>query len=245
MRKVLGVTLAGLLMFAGASAMRADDQADARAIIDKAMKALGGQEQLADVKAVTWKEKGTYYGRGKGEPYTGTFAVEKPDKFRMVIEGVFTLVLNGDTAWTKMNDETKEMTNEQLAEQKEQHYASLVRTLTPLSGKAFKLAPLGEIKVAKSPAVGVKVSHKGHRDVNLYFDKETGLLVKSEFRVKASEQGGKEVEQETFYSDYKAFDGVKFPQKIVVKRDGKQFVEAEASEFKPAAKLDKSLFDKP
>jgi hypothetical protein len=146
-----------VLGFAGVA--RADDQADCRAVVDKAIKALGGQGKLSKYKAATWKEKGVYHGMGTPLPYMGKYAVQWPGQFRMEIEGVFTIVLNGDKGWVKTEGgEVTEMTKDQLAEQKEQHYAGWVTRLLPLKDKAFQLAPLGESKVGDRTAVGVKVS---------------------------------------------------------------------------------------
>jgi outer membrane lipoprotein-sorting protein len=223
---------------------RADAPA-ARAIVDKAIKNTGGAEKLAKFRAATWNEKGTYYGMGEGLPYTGKYAVQWPHQFRMEIEGVFTIVLNGDKGWTQSQGNTQEMNKDQLAEHKANHYAGWVTTLLPLTDKAFTLALLPESKVDNRPAVGVKVSRAGHADVNLYFDKETGLLIKSEHRSKAHDLDGKEVLYESSYLDYKPVEGVKTPMKMVMKRDGKQFVEAEFMDLKPAGKLDDGTFAKP
>src|SRR5262249_6555727 len=84
-----GFVAFGLLLLTGVG--RADDN-ECRAIIDKSIKAVGGSERLAKYKAQTWKEKGTFYGEGAAQPYTGNYAVQWPDQFRMEIEGVFTLV---------------------------------------------------------------------------------------------------------------------------------------------------------
>src|SRR5262245_57605941 len=106
------------------SRAQADDQAEARAIIDKAIQAAGGEAKLDKFRAHTWKEKGTYYGMGDGIPYTGSYAVQWPGQFRMEIEGYFTMVLNNDKGWMKMpGGDTLEMSKEQLAEHKENHYA--------------------------------------------------------------------------------------------------------------------------
>src|SRR5262249_6382500 len=106
------------LVLAVTSSSRADDK-DCRAILAKAMQAVGGEEQLAKYKALTWKEKGTFYGQGNALPYTGNYAVQWPNQFRMEIVGVFTLVLNGDKGWFTMGGDTQEMNKEQVAQQKE------------------------------------------------------------------------------------------------------------------------------
>src|SRR5262249_23048421 len=108
----------------------------------------------------------------------------------------------------------------------------------------FKLSTIGESKIEKRTALGVKVTRKDHRDIDLYFDKETGLLLKSETRVK-DDGSGQEVAQESFYDDYKEVQGTKQAMKFTGKRDGKVFVEAEATEIELAEKLDASVFAKP
>ena len=113
----------------------------------------------------------------------------------------------------------------------------------PLKGKAFRLAPLGEVNIDKRPARGVWVSSKGHRDVNLYFDKETGLLVKTETRVK--DDNDQEVTEETFLGDYKEVQGTKQATKLTVKRDGELYLESEVTDYRLAEKLDDRVFAKP
>jgi hypothetical protein len=138
----------------------------------------------------------------------------------------------------------EEMNEDQVAEAKEGMYAGWVATLAPLKSKDFRLAPLGEEKVGDRAAVGIKVSSKGHKDINLYFDTETGMLAKTQARVKDM-MSGQEVDQETLPSDYKDVGGVKRAHKTVINRDGKKFVELEITEFKTVDTLDDSLFAKP
>jgi hypothetical protein len=220
--------------------LRADEAADARATIGKALKAAGGEDKLAKMPAATWSEKGMYYGMGEGLAYTGKYAVQYPDKFRMEIEGFFTIVLDGDKGW--MNGE--ELDKDRLAEQKAGHYSNWVTSLLPLKDKEFKLSPLPEAKVDNKPVVGVKVSRAGHRDINLFFDKDTGLLVKSSTKAKAEEQGGQEVTQDTLFMNYKDVDGIKTPMKFAIMRDGNRYIEAEIVDYKRADKLDPKTFAK-
>ncbi|HMC88379.1 MAG TPA: hypothetical protein VKI17_02475 [Gemmataceae bacterium] len=242
MKMVLRVGLAAGLALALTGTLRAEEPKE---IIDKAIKAAGGEEKLAKFKAHTWAAKGTYYGTGDGMPYTAEYAVQFPDKIRVEIKNVFTLVLNGDKGWMKMGDDAQEMNADQLAEQKEQQHANYVASLLPLKGEAYTLTALADSKVGDRPVVGVKVSTKGRRDVNLYFDKDTNLLAKGEWTVKAMEEGGKEVTQEVLYRDYKDVEGAKIAMKVNLNRDGKKYVESENSDVKPADKLDDSLFGKP
>jgi hypothetical protein len=245
MRILCCVSLVVCLLVALAGPAPAEQPAEARAIIDKAIAAVGGKDKLARAKHMTWNEKGTYYGMGDGLPYTGHYAMQWPNQFRMEIEGVFTMVVNGDQGWLKSDKGTIEMPKEMLASQKEDLYGGWVASLLPLENKAFTLAALPETKIADHAAVGVKVSHKDRSDVELYFDKEKGLLVKSTFTTHDPEKKNKEVKQEVLFSEYKEFDGIKLPTKLVIKRDGKLFVEAASSDFKMPEKVDEKLFAKP
>jgi ribosomal protein L20A (L18A) len=241
-KKILGLALASVVGLSFAGVLRADEPKD---IIEKAIKATGGEEKLAKYKAQTWSAKGKYYGMGEGQDYTAEYAMQHPDKFKFTVTGIFTIVYDGSKGWRKMGEETSEMTPEQLTEQKEQMYAGYIATLLPLREKTYTLTPLGEVKVGNRAAVGVKVSSKGHRDVNLYFDKESNLLTKSETTVKDEQQNGKEVNQEELYSDHQDVEGVKIPMKMTITRDGKKFVEAENSNVKLLEKLDDNTFTKP
>jgi hypothetical protein len=224
---------------------RADDQKDARAIIDKAIKVSGGEKRLSQVKAETWEEKGTYYGMGDGLPYIGKYAAQWPDKFRMEIKDVFTIVLNGDKGWVSSFGNVEQMSKEQLAEQMATQYVGNVSRLITLGDKKFTLATLKDTKVGDAVAVGVKVSSKDHPDVKLFFDKESGLLIKSENMGKSEEFGDKEILQETSFANYKDFNGMKVATKLVMHYDGKKYIEAEVTKHKELDKLEASLFEAP
>jgi hypothetical protein len=239
----------GLALAATAKAQD-DDRAAARALLAKALQAHGGAAELAKWPALTTKIKGTLHTMGQAMPFSGEFAIQGASQHKFDVEAELAglkirivHVLNGDKAWDKVGDDTEENDAEQLAEAKEEAYAGWVATLVPLQEKAFTLAGVGEIQIAKRPALGIRVSRKDHRDVNLYFDKETGLLVKTETRVK--DEGDQEVTEETFLSDYKDVQGTRQAMKIVIHYDGKPYLEGELSDYRLAQRLDESVFAKP
>ncbi len=250
MRSMGLASLIGLVVILAAlSSAQAQD--DARAIIDKAIKAYGGEEKLAKFKAETWKAKGIFHGFGMKVPYTCDYAFLRPDKFRFVMHMELggqkmdlTVAFDGKQAWEKSGDRLQDMAKDKQAEFEHTIYMINLSQLLPLKDKAFTLTALGESKVGDRPALGVKVASKGRRDVSLFFDKETGLLVKTETRV-MDEFTNKEVTQETFMSDYKEINGLKYFGKMTIKRDGKLFLEEEFSDQKSLDKLDEKLFAKP
>ena len=182
---------------------------------------------------------------GDGLPYTGVYSVQWPDRFRMEIEGVFTMIVAGDKGWVKSEKSVETMTDEQLAREKNNLHGGYVATLIPLKEKGYTLTTLAEAKVDGKEVVGVKVVFKDRPDVSLWFDKGTGLLTRSEQMVQPEDPKAKPVKQETTFDEYKEFSGYKIPTKVVAKREGKLFVEATVSDVKPVEKLDDKLFTKP
>jgi len=233
-------------------AVRADDAADAKAIVEKGAKAAGYK---ADAKAVnsTWKDDGELSAFGMKIPYTATWYVRSPDAMRFDLSATvmgqkfeMTHVVNGDKVWDKATG----MIEEPVAEKKEYSqnalYFMTTYMLTPLlSDKDVTLSKAGEKDVGGKPALGVKVEKKGKPTVTLYFDKGTGLLAKSEVKVKDEFQGWKEVLDENFFEDWKDGDGQKVFTKLRVIRDGNPLLEAKLSDQKKPGKLDPKLFEKP
>jgi hypothetical protein len=251
MRPILCVScLLGGLLFVLARPAGAGDEADLKALIAKAVKARGAEDEK--LTAVTMKGKGVFYGMGEGIPYTGEWQIQQPDKIRVVIsggDGAFTMtrVFNGDKGWTKLNDgEAEELDKDAVAEEKHSLYLGRVTNLNVLlKDKGFKFAPAGEVKVGDRPAVGVRVSREGQRDITLFFDKQNHRLLKNETTVKDLMAGGQETTQATLYSGYKAIDGVQHAMKAEIQRDGKRYVDVQWDSFQPAERLDAAVFAKP
>src|SRR5262245_1285202 len=241
--------LGALLVLAGFG--RSGEDKDLRAIIDKALQAHGGEANLARLPAQTLKGAGKFYGLGEAVDYTLEIASQEK-QFRFSLDMTvmnFDLkviaVVNGDKGWEKVNDDVKEMPADELAEHKDNMHSHAVIRLLPLKDKAYKLSALGDVKVGDQPAVGVRVSRNGRRDVNLYFDKAKGHLVKSEYLIKDIKGGGKEMTQTNLYYDYQEFQGTRHPTRLVIERDGKKFTDTQLTEIQLLEKLDDSTFDRP
>jgi hypothetical protein len=241
----------GLVLSAGASAW-CDEQADAKAIIEKAVNARGGLDKLAKLKAGTTKTKGKIHARETPIPFTGTNTVQQPDKFRnelnvelMGVPVEIIIVFNGKEGWRAGPQGLQEFSAEQVAEQKHGLHAGQVNNLVVLLKEpGFKLKPLGESKIDGKAVVGVRVSKEGQRDISLFFDTATGLPVRTETLGKDPQQGT-DFKAHTTYLDWKEIDGVKHPVKQATYRDGKVYLETEVLDLKTLDKVDPKLFDKP
>lgn len=243
----VAITLAAVfsLVISVATRLPADEQADIKAIVTKAIEVHGGEAKLSKLPAVTWKESGIYHGGGNDFPYNGTVSVHLPGRMKLDIENVYTFSVDGDKAWFQAGGNVNDLPKERLTEQKEVMHADWLATLVPLKGKDLKFAALGEATVEGKPAVGIRVSSKDHRDVSLFFDKAGGHLVKSITTVKSREEGDKEVTQEKVFLEYADVQGTKTVTKHVTKRNGALYLESTHSDVKRLEKLDDSLFAKP
>jgi hypothetical protein len=242
-----------LAVLGAAGAAWAEEPADPQAVIDKAVKAMGGADKLAKYHAVTGKGKGTFSGLGQTVACTVAGVAQLPRQRRMEIDFEFLganigylQVLDGAHGWLRIRGNTDDMDKEQLTAAQEEAYAEWVVSLVPLlkKGGAFTLTALKETEVKGQPAVGVKVASRGHHDVELYFDKDSGLLVKSKSHGRDL-RSGNEFEQEAFYRDYKPFEGVQRATRRLVKRDGKEFLNIEFTEVKLLEKAADKDFAKP
>lgn len=240
-KSVLILLFAGLLVGARSESPAGNEQ-DARGLVARAIRAAGGENRLVRYGARTWKEKAVYHGAGGDERYEASYSAAWPDKIRVEI-GEFILVVNGDRGWVKTQGDTREMTREELDEHREGAYAVWILSLVPLRNKEFRLSRLGEAKVGGRPTDGIKVSRQGHFDVNMYFDREVGLLAMIETHFREA-RSGKEVNQETIFSGYKDVSGIRTPTEVTIRRDGKLAVEA-SIELKYVERLDERVFAKP
>ena len=230
-------------------------QDDANAVVAKAIKAHGGEAKLTKFKATKMKAKGTIDLMGNSVEYTMDAVSQHPDQMRNEIKidimgnaVTIVMVLNKKEGWRNINAagnaQTMDLEGAELEDAKEDAYGDYLESLVPLlKDKEIKLEALGESKVEGKPAIGIKVSNKGHKDFKMFFDKESGLLVKSQRRGK--DPAMNEVDVENFMSNYKEFDGVKIPLKLLVKHDGKKFLDGDISEVKLLENVDEKTFAKP
>jgi hypothetical protein len=245
----MGVGLGVCLVLTGSSSLWAGGAADPKVLLDKAIKAMGGAAKLDKLQSVSWK--GTMEVDDNGQKFNVKHegAMQTGDKIRVELEvdhngkkDITILVIHGDQGWASNRGKVKEAPEKDLAAVKYVFYSlRLPHLLTTLKDKAFKLSPLDETKIGNRAAVGIKVEQAGRADVNLYFDKENHLPLKTEVRV---DDGRREQTFEFRFGDYKDFDGLKHYTKLTLKAEGKEFI-TDLTEVRPGARLEPRLFTKP
>jgi hypothetical protein len=250
MRRTLPtLAVLGLLVAFVPAGRAADDEA--AKIIDKAVKAHFPKGLDTKNTGLRTKSKGTLHVMGLDLDFTQEVAVQSPSKFKESMEltvmgnkvNVVT-VYNGKEGWIRSGETDVPVTDEIMAEFKEATYAMGVMQWIFQKDKGVKFSVVGESKVNGKAAVGITASKEGHKDINVYFDKETGLIAKVEMR-KRDIMAGEEVTEERIITEYQEVEGRKVAKKVEVLRGGKAFLEAEVLEMKIVEKLDDSEFAQP
>jgi hypothetical protein len=250
MRRGIPVAAAlGLWLCGGLSGQAGQD--DARALLAKAIKAHGGGKALAGLASLQRSGKGKVYAH-LNAPFTAELLYQLPHRSKMALavdyKGktyAYIQVLDGNKGWVKdFTGKTNPMDAQALREAQQLLTVERAIGLVALKDRSYQLSALGASKVGDRDAVGLRVEKKGCRDVNLYFDKRTHLLLKAEYRALDLEK--REVTQAKYFSDYQTLSGgATVPGKMVLKNDGKRFVEIDITETTPVERHDDSAFAEP
>lgn len=240
----------------------ADEQADARAIVERAIEAAGGRAVLARYKKPLLRvSEGTLPGR-QGLPTAFEIKVITllPDKIRtdqkMANGGTFAIVFDGNKGWTNQTGTAagpvlgarvqqpkvgpQEM--DEAAIQRTRHvtlYAEWLATLLPLLDEdGFAIKKLDDLVIDGRPAVGISVTRQDRPDIRLYFDKETFALVARKIIVN-------DRSLERYYHNYAELDGLKYAGLIEDHANGKKQIEMRTKEFRFLDDVEEGTFDKP
>lgn len=248
-RGVAGPALALLLSVTVAGPATA--QETPRALIERAIRAHGGVERLARVRADWVQVKGTILVGASSVPFVNETTVRLPGQFKSVVRltvggktQTVVHLLDGDRASILLDGAPQPVSSAHAAQLRQMiQLDQAVRLVPLLTDPAFALAPLGELGVGGRPALGVRVTGRGQRELRLYFDKATALLVKTEHVLDGP--GGTEVRQEGYYSDFKDVGGYLRPGKVTAYRDGKKVMDAELIQARVFGHVDAAEFSRP
>jgi hypothetical protein len=201
-----------LLALSGACLAAFAQAQEPRKIADQYVKAAGGSKALAKIQTMTLEGSLTNVADGKSGTYT--FDTKLPNRYyselvlgdKNVIEAY-----NGKSAWrqtaagelgTLLGQEGLQL--EAASSYYNSHFLNLKKN-------KLALAFVGHAQVAGKDALEVAVTAPTGMKREVFFDPETHLIVKE-----AGPLGG--VNEEVFYDDYRAVDGIKLPYKIELHR---------------------------
>jgi hypothetical protein len=247
----------GLAVVLSAAGLAAAADEKATGIVKKGIEAHGGADALNKYKAGKFNMKGDLTVMGMDLEFTGTLSYSWPDRFKMEMNSdimgmklVITHIVKGESlkGTVKVGDMViPALTTD--AEKDELKLTAVMQEaeqLTPLlDEKKFTIKAGEEEDVdGKKAAVLLVTSKAVGKDFKLYFDKASGLLVKTSHKGIGPGDGGAPVEvlEETYHSDFQKVQGIQVATKMIVNHDGKKFLTVNISDYELLEKIDDKEF---
>jgi hypothetical protein len=139
------------------------------------------------------------------------------------------------------------MSEGELRTNNDEQYARWISSLLPLKDAEFTLSLEVELKIDGRDVVAIRIAHKDHPASKLYFDKQSGLLVKCENIIRRGRPDGSMfvANREDCFANYREVDGIQVPMKVVRKNNNKVMTVVDVTEMKLLGALDDSVFAQP
>lgn len=220
-------------------------------IIDRAMKAQTDKpEDLAKRRMERIQMEGLFHNTVPPVPIAREVIIEGPDRVRYNNtfkypqgEQRLILCLNKTRVWRANSDGQFQEDNLSIVDEfQAEAHGKWVSTLFPLKEKSFTLTALLDSRIEGEDVQVIKASTRFRPDVLLFFSKKSGLLVKVSYKTTES---GVAVRKEHIYGDYRKFDGVLLPGRIVDVVSGNKTADYKVKEYKFLDKQPAGIFEKP
>jgi hypothetical protein len=218
----------------------------AEALLDKALAAGGGADRIGNLRNL--RLKGLFSAGDKAALPVRLTCVGLEQmrlEMQLPVDAVMVLVRNGDKIWVRAGDlPSDEVAGEDLERLKDFFFALAVPdVLLQLKHKEYVLTPLPDAKVGGRDAAGVRVLHAHRHELRLYFDRQTGLPVKS--CVLLPSPTGTDQTAECFFDGYKEFNGVKHFTHLRIRQGDADLFEIHIQELEFPERVKPTLFAKP
>jgi len=248
MQKSSALVLACLVGWPILPMLRADDRADALAVIERAIDAHGGARRLERLHAYRREAHGKQSAGEKEIDFSTVLTLDLPDRFHDDITAQnageklrIVQIVNGDKAWRTIEGMAT-LAADESEELREEMYLMRIETLLPLRGDEFRLSLLPDASVDGRLAHVIQVAQKGHHLIKLYFDARAGLLIKTAHNVR---RGAVPILKEYRLSEYKNFDGVRLPTRLAEYRNDTRVSELTVTQYRFIERPDAALFERP
>jgi hypothetical protein len=233
--KRIALALVAMISLTALRAQTADD------IILKYSSTLGGLDAFNKITSA--KMAGTVTQQSMEMAITTQVINNKAARTDIEVMGYQIInVYNNGTGWKQNHfagvETPTEMTGTELTEAKAQ--ASLVNHLMDYKNRGHKVTLLGQEDVEGVKCYKISLVNKDDSKTTTYFINTTDyLLIKS---VTSRELQGQDVEVETFYSDFKDINGLKFAMTRVQKIMGQDFASVKLDKIELNVTIDEKIF---
>ncbi|MCX6318791.1 MAG: hypothetical protein NTW29_16040 [Bacteroidetes bacterium] len=218
-----------------ASAQTADE------VIQKYTAAMGGLDAFNKVTSA--KMSGNVSQQSMDMPITTQILNNKAARTDIEVMGYQIInVYNNGTGWKQNHFEGIETPTElsaaELIDAKAQ--ASLANHLMDYKNRGHKVEFGGQEAVEGVKCFKITLTNKDdNKKVTYYIDSASYLLIKS---VTPREMQGQTVDVETFYSDFKEINGLKFAMTRIQKVMGQEFASVRLDKIELNVKIDEAIF---
>ncbi|HEV7229678.1 MAG TPA: outer membrane lipoprotein-sorting protein [Bacteroidia bacterium] len=240
--KILRSTFTALLLFAASTAFcqTADE------IVQKHVKAIGGADKINAVKTV--KMTGKLSSQGMELPMTMYVKLPHSMRTEITVQGLsivsavdsktlsgwYTNPMSGDKSAQKMNQEQAVAMQDQCDD--------VLGPLTNYKEKGGTIELIGKDDVEGTEVYKLMLTKKNKDVAYYYLDASTYLVVKETSKVKFQD---KEIESESYYSNYKTIDGITFATTQEEKEGGQLQSQIKIEKIEVNVPVDESLFAMP
>jgi hypothetical protein len=216
---------------------------DADELIDKSIEASGGLDKLKAVDSA--KFTGKFLAQGMEFPFTMT--QKRPGMMRIdadIMGSTMVQCFSGDKGWT-INPMTGSTAAQPMSEMEEMSFklqSDMDGILVDYAKKGYTVEYIGEADVEGTPTYQLKVDTNTGIVLNLFFDTEFFLNIKTESKITLDEN---EMATQTYMSDFQEVEGLIMPFAIET-RMGDMVVNQIMMEIvEYGIEVDDSLFEMP
>ncbi len=214
-------------------------------IFDRYVQAIGGKAAFA--KLTTRVMVGTWENQARGLTRPLEIYVKAPDKYVQIIGfGEASSGFNGEVGWSLNTTQNglRELTGAGLARQKRE--AEFYKEIK-IRELYARLTLAGKKKVGDREAYVIEAVSAAGNTEKLYFDAQTGLLVRRDGTAEVSSDGESQVRvaSEVYFEDYREVDGIKLPFTIRLKLGSAGIISTRFREIKHNVPIDDSQFSVP
>ena len=228
----------------------ADDKTDIETIIDRSIKAQSGdrvkQERLLKVEATLSGSLNTADGAADAnQELTLNLPTQLRANFQLATADRKIAVIiasTKETGWRAFNGEVVDLSSVEAEDIRMEVHVHWLQTLVSLNDSRLTLTKMPSTKIQQLPVDVIRVSMKNRPDVDLFFHSDSSMLIKTSFK---GREAGNDIIKDTYYSQYKAFEGSLFPTKIVMIHNGRPAASWTVKNVRLLTAIEPTKFTKP
>ena len=211
-------------------------------IIQKYANTMGGLDNFKKIK--TAKLTGTVTTQGNDLPITVQIINGRAMRTDVEVMGQTVVNCYKDGKGWKINPyagapSATDVTGTELNEFKNQSF--LTSQLMDYKARGYKAELLGQEDVDGNKAYKIQLTAEDNKTTTYYIDLATSLLTKT---IGTRNMMGQDMELETYYSDVKDFNNLKFSMSRTIKSGGQTVQEVHFDKIELDVPVDEKIFDK-